>query len=344
MKRTAKTASPAAAPAGFSPYSIFLKGASVQGKIGQVAIGKLRFYAKNPRVYSLVHSSSGAPTQEEIEDALLKADHVKALIQEIREAGGLIEPLYVRDNSFDVLEGNSRVAALRFLSRKNPIKWASAQCVVLPSTISDSQVSALLSRFHLIGKTQWPPYEKAGHLYRRYREDGCSLDDIVSETGLTKSAVVKTVDAFEMMLRHKDRRRERWSYYQEFVRSSIISKACKEQAALEEVVVQMIKSGEIQTAVALRDQLPIICKAGAKTLKRFVDGKLNFEDALAEARTGGADDRSLGRLKSFRKWLALRDNQDVVTAAQGTLRVNVCFEVQQLKKLILNMEKKLAQR
>jgi hypothetical protein len=321
---------------------LHLKGEIVEAKIGQLNISDLRFYPKNPRVYSVLHEDGVEPSQEDIEAALLEEEHVKSLIQEIKEAGGLIEPLYVRAGSNDVLEGNSRLAALRFLQSKQPLKWNTVQCVVLPQSLSESHISALLSRFHLIGKTQWPPYEKAGHLYRRFKEDGVSVDELVSETGFKRPVVVKTIEAYEMMLRHNDKKRDRWSYYQEFVKSTTIARACKDVAGFEDSVVEKIKSGEIPTAADLRDQLPVICKSGPKTIKKFVGGKLDFDEALEEAKTIGADDRSLSRLKNFRKWLAQTDNQDDVAAAQGKLRSQLNFEVQQLKKLILGFDKKLA--
>lgn len=341
MSKSKRQSSPASMSEGFAPYSLALKGSVVEARIGKLKIADLRFYAKNPRVYSVVRGDGVEPTQSDIETALLEEEHVRSLIQEIREAGGLIEPLYVRDGSLDVLEGNSRLAALRFLAGKHPGKWQDVQCVVLPAALSESHISALLSRFHLIGKTQWPPYEKAGHLYRRFDEDKVSVEELVSETGFTKSVVVKTIEAYSMMLKHKDRKRERWSYYQEYVKSSTITRAAKENARFESSVVSRIKSGDIPTAVDLRDQLPVICKSGPKTLKRFISGALTFEDALEEAKTVGADDRSLSRLKNFRKWLAQAENQDEIASSTGKIRSAVVFELAQLKKLVLAAERKL---
>jgi hypothetical protein len=85
----------------------------------------LHFYTENHRVYAVLRDDGKVPTQEDICDRLLEMDHVKQLIQDIKMDGGLIEPLIVRDGTFEVLEGNSRLAAYRYLAKGDPIKWIS---------------------------------------------------------------------------------------------------------------------------------------------------------------------------------------------------------------------------
>src|ERR1700719_913271 len=86
---------------------------------------KLRFYPDNPRIYSLLrHNENHEVTQDEIEAQLLEMEHVKVLKEDIKRNGGLIEPVIVRDGTFEVLEGNSRLAAYRFLAKADPITWA----------------------------------------------------------------------------------------------------------------------------------------------------------------------------------------------------------------------------
>ena len=86
-------------------------------------IYQLKFYEKNPRVLSkLVREESLAGSREEkqqvLEKALIQESSVKNLMKTIKEHGGLMEPLIVQGSTKDVLEGNSRLAALRTLYRK----------------------------------------------------------------------------------------------------------------------------------------------------------------------------------------------------------------------------------
>src|SRR5690242_12417170 len=72
---------------------------------------ELKFYPENPRIYSSVWiDEDERPSQEAIFAVLSKSDHVReTLLPSIRDNGGLIEPILVRDGV--VLEGNSRLAA-----------------------------------------------------------------------------------------------------------------------------------------------------------------------------------------------------------------------------------------
>src|SRR5262245_58073701 len=96
---------------------------------------KLQFFPDNPRVHSVMRADDKEPSQDEIQKHLLELDHVKALIQSIKLHGGLIDPIIVRDGTFQVLEGNSRLAAYRALATIDPIKWAKLQCIVIPKDI-----------------------------------------------------------------------------------------------------------------------------------------------------------------------------------------------------------------
>src|SRR5579884_1719005 len=103
--------------------SILIRGTEIPAVTLQLEQQKLRFYADNPRVYSVLRGDGKVPSQEEIQKRLLEMEHVKELIQDIRLNKGLIEPLIVRDGTFEVLEGNSRLAAYRFLAKSDPVKW-----------------------------------------------------------------------------------------------------------------------------------------------------------------------------------------------------------------------------
>jgi len=318
-----------------------IRGTIVPTSTGLIKVSELRFYSDNPRVYSLVHSDGVEPEQEEIEEELQKQDHVKDLVQDIKSHGGLIEPLLVRDGELDVLEGNSRLAAYRLLAKREPMKWGKVKCTVLPETIDDSLISALLSQLHLKGKREWPPYEQAGHIHRRHERDKVSLPDLKIETGLPLGAITKTIEAYRLMIKYKDERRERWSYYLELVKSKIIGRSRKENPGFDALIVKKIDKGEIKTAQELRDRLPIICKGSKKTLKKFVTGKATFEEAFEEAQDGGADNKNFTRLEGFRKWLAQSATQDHLVSARGPARKRVEFEVRHLSKAVASLQKKV---
>jgi hypothetical protein len=127
-------------------HSITLNGIEVPFTECFIPHVDLKYYPENPRIYSIICSGNGDPSQEEIEKKLSDMDHVKQLIQSIKANKGLIDPLLVRDGDHLVLEGNSRLAAYRMLSKTDPIKWGNVKCRLLPSDMGVDLICALLGK------------------------------------------------------------------------------------------------------------------------------------------------------------------------------------------------------
>ena len=87
-------------------------------------IEELYFLGENPRVYAVTHGEPGfedlmrEEQQEVIFQKLCKEPSVKNLIPEVRRHGGLMEPILVREDTREVIEGNSRLAVYRHLFAK----------------------------------------------------------------------------------------------------------------------------------------------------------------------------------------------------------------------------------
>jgi ParB-like nuclease domain len=186
---------------------------------------KLRFYPENPRIYSLLRRNDDQEvTQEEIEAQLLEMEHVKVLKEDIKRNGGLIEPVIVRDGTFEVLEGNSRLAAYRFLAKTDPITWAKMKCILLPNDISDSLVFALLGQYHIKGRKDWAPYEQAGFLYRRHKKQNVDVQTLARELGQSLKTVKHLIETYQFMIDNGEEDVRRWSYYDEYLKSSRIKR------------------------------------------------------------------------------------------------------------------------
>lgn len=299
----------------------------------QIAHRHLKYYSANPRVYSVVRTGNHEPTQEEIEEHLQDMEHVRELVQDIKRHGGLIDRLVVKDGTLEVLEGNSRLAAWRFLSDRDPNRWSEVECMVLPAATDESLISALLGQWHLKGKTRWPPYEQAGHLYRRHKVDGVVLKELAREVGFSVPKVKQSIDAYDFMVRNDDNQRDRWSYYYEYVRSRTISKARDKFDKLDGAVVKQIKAGKIDRAQDLRDFLPVVCR-NDRVLRKFVRGELALTDAHEMAKDLGGDHASYQKLKKFRMWLADEDVREALGGTKAAVRDKVLFEVKQLRALV----------
>src|SRR5581483_2426214 len=255
--------------------------------------------------------------------------HVREiLVPSIRNNGGLIEPILVRGKV--VLEGNSRLAAYRVLSQSDPDKWKYIRAKLLPEDVTDSQVFSLLGEYHMVGKKDWLPYEQAGYLYRRFKHHEISTDALATEVGLTKRKVEHLVSVYQYMIAHEERSSDKWSYYDELFKGRTFKEASQLYPKFYEIVTDKIKSGEISRAVDLRDELPKIVKAGGNTLKRFVNGKMNFDEASADARLRGAGNYHAKKLKEFRQWLADTTIEEEIRAMSANEQNVVKYELEKI--------------
>jgi ParB/Sulfiredoxin domain len=277
---------------------------------------KLKFFVDNPRIYSLVRLGGREPDQKDIYDQLLELEHVRELKEDIKLNGGLIDPLIVRNGTLEVLEGNSRLAACRWLYENDadPVSWAKVKCTLLPADIPE-------------------PFEKAGFLHRRFRYHREDIPTVANELGIGLGEAEHLVKVFEFMLLHKESDRERWSYYDELIKSKKMRKARDQYPDFDKFIVLKIRKGEIKRAVDVRDSLPAICVGPTKNLKRFVDGKINFEEAYHNAMDAGGGNADYKRLHSFRQWLARTDTEkDLVDTKEKNIRDKIEFELDKIEK------------
>jgi hypothetical protein len=291
----------------------------------------LRFYPDNPRIYSVVRAGDGDPTEDEIYERLIEQEHVRELIQDIKKQGGLLERVLVRGGSMHVLEGNSRLAAYRFLAKNEPIKWGKMKCTVLPNDISDSLVFAILAQYHIKGKKDWAPYEQAGFLYRRHKIEKIETDVLAKDLGLGPQIVKDMIATYQFMIDHKQMELTRWSYYYEYIKSRKIKRVRTEFPHLDSLIVKKIESGEIARAVDVRDQLPLICDAPPRVVRGFVEDRATFSRSVAKARDLGGDNSDMKKLERFRSWIINPDTEkNFLRANERQLKV----AISDLKKVV----------
>ncbi len=291
---------------------------------------KLRFFADNPRVYSALRAKGKEPSQHEIEQQLGEMEHVKELREDIKRNDGLLEPLIVRGGSLEVLEGNSRLAAYRQLASKQPIKWGLVKCTVLPGDVDDALVFALLGQFHIKGKKDWAPYEQAGFLYRRFKNHRISVSVLAAD---------HLIDTYQFMVDNDELDINRWSYYDEYLKSNKIKKARKKHPEMDARVVKSIKSGDFERAMDLRDQLPTVC-GSAPILKKFAEGKIDLETAYERAVDSGADSVPFKKALAFRRWITDPKIENLLRTSPAKVRDKLLFEFEKIATRIAFLKKK----
>jgi hypothetical protein len=300
----------------------------------------LRFYVDNPRVYSVLRSGGKDPSQEEIQERLQKLEHVKYLREDIKANKGLLEPLIVKSCTFEVLEGNSRLAAYRALVAKEPLKWNLVKCTLLPADISESLVFGLLGQYHLKGKKDWAPYEQAGFLYRRFHKHSVDPHTLAKEIGLSVRQVNRLIEVYSFMVEHGENGLDRWSYYDEYLRSNKIRKARAQHPELDTVVISKIRSKEIAKAVDLRDHLPTICTS-PKVLSKFINQTSAFDKAYDSAVSAGGENVNLNQIKRFRQTVCKPETEAGLLGSDTKAQKAAAFELRKIADRIKHLLIKL---
>lgn len=265
-------------------------------------IDTLKFLKDNPRVYAVTHVEPGfdqKPMEEQQEiifEKLKNQSSVKNLVPEIERHGGLIEPILVRLDTMEVIEGNSRLAAYRILrDRGQSDEWDLIQCHLIKK-LSEEQQAAFLNQIHVKGKTQWLAYEKANFAYVR-SINGWVPQHIAKVFGESVPTIRKRIKAIEMMKDSGDNEIRHFSYYDVLVRNVDAVAKMKESPALRDRLFEEIRRAPEDledeqgfTAQKLRDGLRDIVRK-PKILARYASGAIDFEEASGRAKVSPAEKR-----------------------------------------------------
>ena len=298
---------------------------------------ELLFYEENPRVYSILRANGGSPTQKEVEEKMTSMEHVKQLKLSIEQNGGLIDPLIVikKENDYIVLEGNSRLAAYRLLAQKDPVKWQKVRVQILPDTVSEDEIFTLLGQYHLVGRKDWSVFEQAAYLYRQKKASNLEIDTLAKSVGLSEGKVKTFISVYEFMLEHDDLKPDRWSYYEEYLKSRGVKKYRDTSPAIDEVFVKQVKSGAIKQAMDVRTVLGEVAKASDKTAKKvmqdFIEEKRDIYEAREILQATGKTTDNYKHIKKFQELICNTDVQNAIKL-ESTSNKDLIFTLKKIQK------------
>ena len=278
-----------------------LLGETIQLSDDYLEVGKLKFLKDNPRVYACTHGEPNFNdlTEEQQQDIifkkLLQEPSVRNLKPEIRRHGGLMEPVLVRLDTMEVIEGNSRLAVYRELKKAEPGgEWESIPCDIV-SSLTDKQQAAFLNQIHVKGKTQWSAYEKANFAYVR-KKQGWAFGEIATLFGETEMTIRTRVKEIKLMKDNDDNERSHFSYYGVLVRKQEISEAMNGRDNLRAFLLRKIKAVGSDdedndfTAQELRKKLPEVLKK-PKVLDKYVKDEIGLDEAYQRARISRVEEK-----------------------------------------------------
>lgn len=324
--------------------AITINGREYPVEYKSMQVSALKFYPQNPRVYSVLNVEEEEPSQEEIWEVMSKLDSVKSLKEDIKNNGGLTDPLVVRGGDNVVLEGNSRLAAYKMLCLINPIKWGNVKCQILPADIGEDAIFTLLGKYHIKGKTNWDPYEQAGYLYRRQVKSKTPIKKIAEDLGVQKSSAEKMIDAYKAMLSHNDHQKKHFSYYLEYYKSPDIRYIREAAPYMDEVIISQIIDGDIDNAKDIR-QLSKIAKlaknndkGAKKAINEIAENNISIYDAFERLNKAGKFDKSLKVIQDFKKKIMKHTfGEDLKECDHQRVK----FEIKKIVKQLTYIEKKL---
>lgn len=253
----------------------------------RIGIWDLKLLQDNPRVYLGTHGQSSfhqkTPEEQQLEvfEALKKEPSVKSLLRDLQHHGGLMEPILVRLDTMEVIEGNSRLTAYRVLHRKtSDERWAEIDCATV-SSLTENQQAAYLSQVHVKGKTKWSAYEKANFAFIQKRKRN-SFRSMAQQFGESEATLRKRVKVIELMRKHRDDERSNFSYYDVIVRKPEILAATERQDVRDWLLDSIKRPDKQFTAQQMRQQLPAVL-GKPKVLKRLINGRLTLDEAYHQA-------------------------------------------------------------
>lgn len=276
--------------------NITILGEDIPAHSEMKSIHDLKFFEENPRVFSCVFGENKpedkCDLQAFIEQKMLEQPSVKNLIPDIKRHGGLIEPIVVKYDTLEVIEGNSRLAVFRKLYKEdaNQEKWGKIRCIV--TKLTSEQQDNYLHQIHVKGKTPWSPYEKANIFYTR-NQNGVSVKNIACRFSVTENEVKKQINTIWLMKKNGDTDTSKFSYYDVLVRTRNITGHNNYTPEVKESLISKIKNIGIKESASgdfkaqdLRDKMPTILKK-PKELKKFLKGTSSMDNAFQNAKLSG---------------------------------------------------------
>ena len=310
-------------------------------KLMELNQADLNFYPENPRVYSALNSDGTTPSQEDIEEHMKRMEHVRELANDIKQNGGLMEEIIVRDEDFVVLEGNSRLAAYRILAEQDPVTWAKIKCKVLPHDIKEDLIFKLIGQFHIKGKKPWEAYEQASYLYRRTKQTKMHIDVIADELGIKRADAKNMVAAVELMQSKNEPDNHKYSYYYEYVKNPSIKKF-RETTNIDDQICEQISKGAIDKAEDIR-KLGKVAKVGDKQSKKLInqviEGTITIYDAHDSMEEKGKLEPAVTKLKTFRNYINTDTFEKSVRSSEDSYK-NAKYEIGQIMKRLKQLQDK----
>lgn len=253
-----------------------------------VPIEFLRLDPTNQRVSYGLRQRGGVAEDAELHAMLWELDPVKDLYNSIYQNGGLIQDPIVRRDGL-VVEGNCRTVCLRELHRKQPSdpRWSRIHVQMLPSEVTDEQLTMLLGELHIAGKIEWRAFEQAEYVWKMNKKFAKSYDFLAAHLRWSRSKLAQKIAAYEETKAYIEESGDpdainRFSHFEEFMKKKELRDIRDENPSFMREFRRWVKDGKLPDAKDVRD-LPEIL-AHDNVLEAFENGGAREAKALLQDR------------------------------------------------------------
>lgn len=298
--------------------NIFVNQKSFKLTSMDIEISNLLYWTENPRIYPIVHPKYSKlkdyQLQEKIQEILFKRSRIRELKKQIIQAGGLSEPLIVRkcnkSENYEVIEGNSRLAACRMILENNKNTKASVgelPCLQTSVEMNEKDIFSYLSILHVQGKLTWGAYENACFIKRKKNEPGVSIEEVSQLSGLNKAEIEVQIQTVDLMSHANEKVYEKFSYYEVVVKNKQINDILNKGSDIhkERIIETISEYSKGTKAFNLRKDLTTALKS-----KEDFNGYLNKNCSLSEAAEEAKEKIHSGeipkKLKQYKAWFIKR--------------------------------------
>ena len=332
--------------------NIHILGKALHYRTDYTDIGKLKFLPDNPRVYAVTHGKREfggllePEQQERIYSALQAQPGFGNLRKDIKRHGGLMEPILVRHDTREVIEGNTRLAVFRALHEEAAAgEWDLIPCNIV-DRLSDEEQAAFLNQIHVTGKTQWSAYEKANFAYVRVQA-GIEVGTLARLFNESAVMIRHRVNAVALMAENNDVELTHYSHYEVVLRRRVIANEMDSNPDFRSLLLRRIvevdtRSKEEQlTAQELRDKLPVVIKK-KRIFRRFLEESIELDEAYQLAKISRVEE-NVRRARELLSGVERRDIARVDANRLGSLALDMRRLRGEMTRLEQIMEDRRAQ-
>jgi hypothetical protein len=230
---------------------------------------------ENPRIRLQLELAGhkGRVTPEKLTEVIQAQPGYENLHKQIRDQGGVLEPLIVRHDG-RIVEGNSRFAIASVLvnTEGGKKKFAKVPVARLNKSVHEDVVQLLMCNYHISGKTPWRPAAQADQI-RLLRHLKVSDDKVMAATRMSKKELDYHLEARKLLIEEvlphasaSERQNiieKKFHHALEFVKRADLEDARNDPETRKQVT-KAIATGGIPHGAQMRKLAPLLKNTRAK--------------------------------------------------------------------------------